>query len=71
MECPLLGGNYIASCTALKRVYVPSSFELDEYCRTVGHRICPHYLQAVEESHVISAMTVSTDSGSGTMSRAV
>lgn len=55
MECPLLGGNYIASCTALKRVYVPSSFELGEYCRTIAHRVCPFYLQAVEESRVVRA----------------
>ena len=44
MECPCLTGKYMLSCGANdKEVYVPSSFELGEYCKSVRYRICPLY----------------------------
>jgi len=32
------------SCGVRSRPYVPSSFEIEEYCKTERHRICPLYL---------------------------
>ncbi len=43
MECPFLTGKFMFSCTAKKEVYVPSAFEIDEYCKTDRYKICPHY----------------------------
>ncbi len=43
MECPFLTGKFMFSCAAKKEVYVPSTFEIDEYCKNDRHKICPHY----------------------------
>ena len=43
MRCLLLQGKYMIYCTAVKEGYIPSTFELDEYCRRERHRICPLY----------------------------
>ncbi len=45
MKCDFLRGMYLQSCKAGKNVYVPSSFELGEYCRSKRHKICPFYLK--------------------------
>jgi hypothetical protein len=34
-------------CSALDKTYVPSLFELGEYCRTIDHRKCPFYLRGI------------------------
>ncbi|OGW27439.1 MAG: hypothetical protein A2X59_07275 [Nitrospirae bacterium GWC2_42_7] len=44
MKCPHLIKWVIASCKALDKPYIPSIFELDEYCRTKDHRKCPFFL---------------------------
>ena len=44
MKCPYLTGTYMSSCIANSEVYIPSSFELAEYCRSSGHRRCPFYV---------------------------
>jgi hypothetical protein len=36
-----------ASCKAFERPYIPSMFELEEYCRTKAHRKCPFYLKDI------------------------
>jgi hypothetical protein len=43
MECNFLSGRYMLKCIVGPRSYVPSSFELGEYCKTKQHRICPLY----------------------------
>ena len=43
MKCRLLKGEENPTCTATDSVYMPSSFELEEYCRTDRHRVCPFY----------------------------
>ncbi len=45
MNCPMLTGKYMLSCTALKEVYVPSVFELQEYCKKSLHTMCPLYMK--------------------------
>ncbi|MDA8077301.1 MAG: hypothetical protein M0Z79_00020 [Nitrospiraceae bacterium] len=48
MKCPHLL-TLLPSCKALDRPYVPSLFELDEYCCAKAHRKCPLYLKAIIE----------------------
>lgn len=44
MMCPHLVSLTVCSCKAGDRTYVPSLFELCEYCRTARHFRCPFYL---------------------------
>ncbi len=46
MKCPHLIKWMITSCKAAgNRPYVPSLFELKEYCSTTSHRKCPFYMK--------------------------
>jgi hypothetical protein len=47
MKCTHLGKGRILSCKALERPYVPSLFQLAEYCRSSEYRKCPFYLKSV------------------------
>ncbi len=48
MKCThLISHERITACSALKIPYVPSLFELGEYCRTTDHRKCPFYLKGI------------------------
>jgi hypothetical protein len=49
MKCPFLKGRYMFSCSARREVYVPSIFELGEYCKTTRWRVCPLYCMAEDE----------------------
>jgi hypothetical protein len=53
MRCPFLFGNYTFSCSALKEVYIPSGFELDEYCEEERYKICPYYCKSETEGRFI------------------
>jgi hypothetical protein len=46
MRCLLLQGKYMIFCTAIREGYIPSTFELDEYCRLARHKMCPLYCKA-------------------------
>jgi len=46
MRCLHLQGKYMIFCTAVKEGYIPSTFELDEYCRQEKHTGCPLYGKA-------------------------
>jgi hypothetical protein len=50
MKCPYITGKYRLSCTAHGKaeVYVPSLFELEEYCKNTRHSRCPLRNQAYE-----------------------
>ncbi len=37
----------VSCCKASERPYVPSLFELVEYCRKRDHRKCPFYLRGI------------------------
>lgn len=42
MKCSFLTGRYMYSCTVhQKEVYVPSQFEIEEYCTSKRHTMCP------------------------------
>jgi hypothetical protein len=47
MKCNHLVKGRISSCRALERPYVPSLFQLAEYCRRRQYRKCPFYLGSV------------------------
>jgi hypothetical protein len=44
--CPFLIVELKSKCRAGSQAYEPSSFEREEYCRTVRHGICPFYCVA-------------------------
>jgi hypothetical protein len=46
MYCIFLTGNKILSCKAYKGVYVPSLFELEEYCTNTRHKLCQVHADA-------------------------
>ncbi len=46
MRCLLLQGKYMIFCTAVTEGYIPSTFELDAYCRQEKHKQCPLYCKA-------------------------
>ncbi len=43
MKCKHLKKLYIMICRAKKELYVPSVFQLEEYCMAEGHRKCPFF----------------------------
>ena len=49
MKCPFLTGRRILYCEAKGEAYVPSIFELGEYCKNEKYTICPFYLEGVDE----------------------
>ena len=53
MRCPFLRGKYMLSCTANREVYIPSLFELDEYCKNGRHKMCPYYNRIENEGQVV------------------
>ncbi len=45
MKCShLITARSFSTCNALKQPYIPSTFQLSEYCRTTLHRKCPFHL---------------------------
>ena len=51
--CPFLRGDYIFSCKADINTYIPSFFELHEYCESSRHMICSHYMhQRFEDLYI-------------------
>ncbi|HUO76468.1 MAG TPA: hypothetical protein VMU21_02730 [Thermodesulfovibrionales bacterium] len=49
MKCPHLNRWIVATCKIDDRTYVPSVFQLDEYCKTGGHKRCPFFVKNVSE----------------------
>jgi hypothetical protein len=48
MKCThLIESGDISACSALDKPYVPSLFELVEYCKTIDHKKCPFYLRGI------------------------
>ncbi len=43
MLCPYLNGNAVPVCKAQQSAYQPSMFELQEYCESKRHQLCPFY----------------------------
>ncbi len=49
MECHFLSGRYMKYCIESRESYVPSAFELEEYCTTSRHTLCPLYCRRQAE----------------------
>ncbi len=47
MKCPHLGRLEILTCKVEEKPYIPSLFELQEYCKGERHRRCPFYLRNI------------------------
>jgi hypothetical protein len=48
MKCAHLTiSRAIRFCAALRNRYLPSQFEIEEYCKTSDHRKCPLYLKEI------------------------
>ena len=45
MECPHFAGVFMKYCVAERTVYVPSIYEMREYCKQGQHRVCQHYMR--------------------------
>lgn len=43
LRCPYLTGKYLISCSVSREPYVPSAFEIQEYCISGRHSMCPFY----------------------------
>ncbi len=41
MSCLFLSGNYMKYCIESRENYIPSSFEMEEYCTSRRHTLCP------------------------------
>jgi hypothetical protein len=50
MECPHLAGVFMKYCVAENETYVPSVYEMREYCVEPQHRVCRHYMQSDKSS---------------------
>jgi hypothetical protein len=49
MRCPHLLNWTVSSCVADDKPYVPSLFELQQYCTDKGHDRCPLYVGLARE----------------------
>lgn len=43
VKCPYLSRWTAAECRTGDEIYAPSAFQIEEYCRTEGHKKCPFY----------------------------
>lgn len=43
MKCPFLRDWIVSACRAGDTPYMPSRFQLQEYCKNKDHRKCPFY----------------------------
>gem|GEM_PF-2936682 len=64
MKCPHFHkgnkGNFGLSCSAADNFYLPSLFQIREYCRRSGYRKCPFFL-----AHISPAGSQKTSALSG------
>lgn len=49
-ECPYLSGKDVRVCRVQRDAYIPSDYELREYCRNRLYIMCPLYLGAANDS---------------------
>jgi hypothetical protein len=53
-KCAYLADWMYKSCEATTNAYVPSQFQLEEYCSTGSHIKCPFYLNAMDSRAMVS-----------------
>jgi hypothetical protein len=52
MKCPHLFKWLTYACKAKKQLYVPSSFQLEEYCKCRSHSKCPFFASVISHEEV-------------------
>jgi len=59
MKCPHLRPWQVETCKIEQTLYVPSVFQLQEYCKTKGHEKCPFFVQSlIEEEQIKGQLSV-------------
>jgi hypothetical protein len=53
MKCGFLKGK--VRCDATVGEFIPSSFEIQEYCRTRRHKVCPFYFRKKRTENTVGA----------------
>ncbi len=56
MQCSFLEGKRILSCRSLGAVYIPSIFELNEYCTQDRHKKCPFFSVSAKKGRFTEAV---------------
>ncbi|MEE9524863.1 MAG: hypothetical protein V3V59_08975 [Thermodesulfovibrionales bacterium] len=55
MKCPYLKGGKSSGCNAQRNPYLPSWFELQEYCKTTqAFKKCPFYRINTDKRFILS-----------------
>jgi hypothetical protein len=49
MKCPKLKQWYVLTCYASNEPYIPSLFQLHEYCKSKDYKKCPFFLKLIIE----------------------
>lgn len=55
MKCPHLRRWSVAACRIDEKVYVPSVFQLEEYCKKREHKKCPFFVKYYSENKKVNA----------------
>lgn len=64
MKCPFLVGKYMYSCSASKEVYAPSAFEMEEYCKNTGFKLCPfYYMRIASDARIVTSSESTVGAG--------
>ena len=58
MKCPHLRPWLIATCKVEDKMYVPSVFQLQEYCKTKSHKKCPLFLENIAVKREADCLTL-------------
>jgi hypothetical protein len=52
MKCPHLVKWFTFACNAKEKMYFPSSFQLQEYCKGKYHKKCPFYAISIPKEEI-------------------
>ena len=61
MRCLFLDGRHAPNCSAGTKIYAPSSFELQEYCRSDRHKVCPFYMRLTRRPRVTGLFAANSE----------
>lgn len=56
MECPYLNNWRVVTCIVNNKLYIPSLFELEEYCKTKSHKKCPFLLRNTDMKREVDGL---------------
>jgi hypothetical protein len=58
MKCPHLIKWLTFACKVSEKMYFPSSFQLDEYCKRKSHKKCPFYASRITTDEIDTFVSV-------------